>query len=77
MTDLVEIFRARISELGLTHRETDELARLPDGYTGKILCGMKRPGARTIERLCGALAVTLVPVVDAEHEKLLNLRRQR
>jgi hypothetical protein len=38
---------------------------------------MKRPGARTIERLCGALAVTLVPVVDAEREKLLNLRRQR
>lgn len=78
--DWIPVFRARIAALDLTHREIDHLAGLPDGYMSKILAGMYKPGAETIERLCGALALTLVPVVDAEREAAVRaeaMRRRR
>ncbi len=70
--DWAVVFRARIVELGLSHLDVDQLAGLPDGYCNKILNAKKRPGARTIERLCGALAIAFVPVVDAEREALVR-----
>lgn len=78
--DWALIFRARIAELELTHREVDFLADLPDGYVSKILAGMKKPGAETIERLCGALALRPILTVDAERDAAVRaeaVRRRR
>jgi hypothetical protein len=71
-TDWADVFRARIALLGLTHAEVDAIARLPAGYCNKILNGKKRPGVVTIERLCGALALGFVPVVDVEREAIVR-----
>jgi predicted transcriptional regulator len=65
-TDWADVFRARIADLGLSHSEVDERAGLPDGYCNKIINGKKKPGAVTIERMCGALQLALRLVVDAE-----------
>jgi predicted transcriptional regulator len=65
-TDWATMFRARITELGLSHLDVDQMAGLPDGYCSKILNGKKKPGAVTIERMCGALKLALRPVVDSE-----------
>jgi predicted transcriptional regulator len=73
-TDWADVFRARITELGLTHFEVDQLAGLPSGYCNKILNAKKRPGALTIERICAALALAFVPIVDAEREVLMRSR---
>jgi hypothetical protein len=67
-TDWAAMFRARISELGYSHFEVDQIAGLPDGYCNKILNGKKKPGAVTIERMCGALQLALRPVVDSVPE---------
>jgi len=64
MPDLVQAIRARIEEIGLTYGSVDELAGLADGYTAKILCGMKNPGAKVLNKLCDKLAIGFVPVID-------------
>ncbi len=69
---MVAIFRARIDQLELTHREVDAIAGLPEGYCSKILNSKKKPGAVTIERMCGALAVAFVPIVDTEREAIVR-----
>jgi hypothetical protein len=71
-SDWATVFRARIAELGLSHFEVDQLAGLPDGYCNKILNAKKRPGAVTIERMCGALALALRPEVDPEREAIVR-----
>ncbi len=71
-TDWASVFRARIAELELSHLEVDQIAGLPDGYCNKILNAKKQPGARTIEKLLGALALALQPVVDAEREEIVR-----
>jgi predicted transcriptional regulator len=63
-TDWAAVFRSRITELGYSHLEVDHRAGLPDGYCNKILNGKKKPGAVTIERMCGALGLALRPVVE-------------
>jgi hypothetical protein len=70
--DWAAVFRSRIAELGLSCFEVDHLAGLADGHCNKILNAKKRPGALTIERLCGALALAFRPVVDAEREKVVR-----
>jgi len=65
-TDWAAVIRVRAAELGLSHFEVDQRANLQPGYTNKIVNGKKKPGAVTIERLCGALKLALRPVVDAE-----------
>jgi hypothetical protein len=69
--DWAAVFRARIAELGLSHLAVDQLAGLPDGYCNKILNSKKRPGAKTIERMCRALALAFMPVVDTERETIV------
>jgi hypothetical protein len=56
----IAVFRARIRELGLTHREVDFRAGWAENYCSKILCGMKNPKAATIERMCSVLKLKLV-----------------
>jgi hypothetical protein len=78
--DWAAVFRVRITELGLSHFEVDQLAGLPGGYCNKILNAKKRPGAATIARLCSALALAFKPVVDAEREAIMRpqwVRRRR
>jgi hypothetical protein len=65
-TDMVALFRSRALELGLTHLDVDARAGLADGYFGKIVCGMKKPGALTIERLCGALNLAFAPIITSD-----------
>jgi hypothetical protein len=66
MAGMIEVFRGRIRELGLTYATVDGLAGLPDGYCAKLMCGMRKLGPITIQALCGALAIGFVPVVDDE-----------
>ena len=68
-TDWAAVFRARISALGYSHFQVDQLAGLPDGYCNKILNGKKKPGAVTIERLSRALKLAFAPVDDSEPGK--------
>ena len=74
MPGMIEVFRARIQELGLTHATVDSLSGLPDGYCGKLMCGMRRPGPIAIDALCGALAIGFVPVVDENQQALIRDR---
>jgi len=61
-SDWATVFQRRARELGLTHREVDGLAELPDGYFSKICAGMKIPGGEIIVRICAALRIELRPV---------------
>jgi hypothetical protein len=70
--DWAAVFRARIARLGLSHFDVDQIAGLADGYTNKILNAKKQPGARTIEKLCDALALAFVPVVDPAREEIMR-----
>jgi len=70
--DWAAVFRARITELGLSHFDVDQIAGMQNGYCNKILNAKKRPGAVTIERMCGALALAFKPVVDAEREAIVR-----
>jgi hypothetical protein len=69
--DWADVFRARIVQLGWSHLDVDLRAGLASGHTNKILNRKKVPGARTIERLCGALMLAFVPVVDVERERAM------
>jgi hypothetical protein len=71
-TDLVGAIRARIEQLDLPHFEVDQLAGLADGHTNKILNGKKMPTAKTIARICGAVALVFEPKVDAEREAIMR-----
>lgn len=61
-SDWAALFRKRAIELGLTHREVDELAKLAPGYFSKIAAGMKVPGGDRIVRICAALQIEIHPV---------------
>lgn len=63
--EMIAAFGARAKELGLAHREVDEIAGLGDGYFSKLMCGDRKPGALVIERICGALQIGFVPLVVA------------
>lgn len=64
--DMLDAYRDRIRELGLAHATVDSISGLPDGYTGKLMCGMKNPGPKAHELLCGALGIAFVVQVDQE-----------
>ena len=66
MAGMVEVFRARIRELGITHETVDAISGMPAGYTSKLMCGMRRLGPIAVQALCGALALGFVPVVDED-----------
>lgn len=74
MADFVPIWRARHEELGLTHLQVDALSGLPDGYFGKVMCGMKGPGPKAVELINGALALQFVPAVDERQESAIGKR---
>jgi hypothetical protein len=59
-SDWIPVFRSRIAELGLSHLDVDGAARLSEGHTSKILCGLRKPSAETIARMCAALGLVQV-----------------
>jgi hypothetical protein len=76
---MVEAYRQRIRELGITYATVDAISGLPDGYTAKLMSPkpMKGIGEKAIEGLNGALGMAFVPVVDAAQVKLVRGRWTR
>lgn len=60
--DLRRILRERRQALGLTHLQTDEIAGLQSGYTGKLEIGTKNFGPMSLSCMIGALGVKIVVV---------------
>ena len=58
-------------DLGLKNLEIDDIAGLQSGYTGKLLCGMKRPGDMSLPAILGALKceLVLVPAKTSKQRK--------
>lgn len=74
MTDFVPVWRDRAAQLGLAHSTIDSISGLPDGYFGKVMCGMKSPGPKAVELINGALALKFIPQVDSEQEIKVSKR---
>lgn len=74
--DMVEMYRRRIRELGITYATVDSISGLPDGYTAKLMSPkpMKRLGEKAIEGLNGALGIAFVAAVDAQQVRLVRGR---
>jgi hypothetical protein len=62
--DWIALWRARMDERELTHREVDDLANLGEGYVSKLMCGLRSPTPRTIERMNRALGIRLRAVLE-------------
>lgn len=80
--EMVQAYRDRIRELGLTHATVDAISGLPDGYTSKLMCDppMKNIGAKSRELLNGALGIGFVVAKDPEQIKRVSgrwVRRER
>lgn len=73
---LVTAFRKRRDQLGLSNKTTDELAKIADGLTGKLLARnyAKMFGPVTLGGIMQTLALKIVLVEDAD--ALAWLRRQ-
>jgi hypothetical protein len=76
MSDKVEIFRARIVSLGLSHSAVDRILGKA-GYTNKVMNRKKRLGAKFEAELCGALALQPGFVVDDDREALMQPEWER
>jgi hypothetical protein len=69
--EFVQLVRARIAALGVTHATVDEIAGFPAGYTSTLLCGTKNMSAFSLFTIARSLA--LAPAFfhdDAELQKL-------
>ena len=71
MSDKVEIIRARIVSLGLSHLAVDRLLGKV-GYTNKVMNGKKHLGMKMEADYCRVLALKPEFVVDAEREALMR-----
>jgi hypothetical protein len=81
---LVETFRARADELGLSRAEIDRLSGLPDGYAGRLLGrAATAPGANKQRRrmlptaLDSMLGVLGLKILFIEDEAATNLTLSR
>jgi hypothetical protein len=65
---LIDIFRARFDELGITGECSDHLGGLASGHTTKLLTKghMKRFGPVTLGAILGVLGLKMVVTVDQE-----------
>jgi hypothetical protein len=68
--DLRVALASRKSSLRLRNLDIDEIAGLQGGYTGKILCGMKRPGDMSLPAILGALQCKLALIPSSTQERL-------
>jgi antitoxin component HigA of HigAB toxin-antitoxin module len=76
MSDEVEIFRARIVSLGLSHSAVDRILGKA-GYTNKVMNRKKRLGAKVAAELASALAMKREFVIDADREALMQAEWER
>jgi hypothetical protein len=82
LNDLVEIYRARKAELGLTDKWFDDYSGLAQGAIGKVLGegATKRLGYSTIPTLNCTMALKFLVVVDEDQVKFVEgrwIRRER
>lgn len=77
--EMVQAYRDRIRELGLTHETVDAISGLPSGYTSKLMCEppIKNLGQKAIELLNGALGIAFVAMVDSEAARVVRSRWTR
>ena len=59
----------RKRDLRMSNLELDHVAKLQSGYTGKIMCGTKRPGDMSLPALLGALGAELVLVPSSAKDR--------
>jgi hypothetical protein len=59
-SDLRQAIACRRKSLGLPQLELDQITGLPDGYQGKLECGMRSFGALSLGLVLQALGVELV-----------------
>jgi hypothetical protein len=73
---MIEIFRARFDELGITGETCDYLGGLAAGHTTKLLTKehMKRFGPVTLGAILGVLGIKLIAVVDEEQLQQISSR---
>lgn len=73
---LIEIYRRRKDELGLTNEWFDEYSGLARGHVGKLLgdARAKNLGATTLHALNCSLAVKLIVVIDMEQAAIMQAR---
>jgi hypothetical protein len=74
-SDLLRQLDARRRELGLRMADLDQRSGVADGYSAKLICGMRRFGEMSLPAILGALAVDLVVVprpgvAPVEHRQL-------
>jgi hypothetical protein len=76
--ELVDAFRARVDEMGLTRLELDHQAGLQDGYSGKTLgpSRIRAYGLRTLGPTLGALGLKLLLIEDTAQTAKILARRQ-
>lgn len=79
--DLIELIRARVRELGITHETMDLVCGLPGGYSSKLLSDppIRRLGVCSLTLVLGGLGLKLIVAEDAEQiqrvRPRLTLRR--
>lgn len=73
---LIEIYRRRKDELGLTNEWFDEYSGLARGHVGKLLgdARAKNLGATTLHALNCSLAVKFLVVIDLEQTAIMQAR---
>ncbi|WP_154072353.1 hypothetical protein [Bradyrhizobium erythrophlei] len=76
--ELVEAFRERLDEMGMTRQELDHQAGLPDRYAGKILGRgrVRALGLRSLGPVLGALGFRLLLIDDTAQTAKIMARRQ-
>lgn len=75
-TDLIEALRARMAKFGITTAKLDELAVMPDGYTGKVFgpARVRAMGPLAFDNYLGTLGVDFVLVENQDRTaRLINM----
>lgn len=76
---LINAIVRRRRALGLSQLALDQITGLPDGYQGKIECGMKNPGLKSLSLILQALGlgIVLVPGEAPRITQAIRPKRQR
>jgi len=74
MHELVDVARARFEELNVSRLTIDEISGLANGYSAKILAGMKNMGHLSMGPILKSGAMKLVVVEDPEQLEKIRHR---
>lgn len=67
---------ARRKALGLSQLAVDQMSGLPDGYQGKIECGLRSPSLQTLSTVLQALGLGMV-LVPGEAPRFVKAARRK